>query len=128
MYADLVHFDGGDAVGVQQKVGAGFINRCAFNLQQAALRVIKAFGQRQYQRQLIDGVPVFLGQHTGEKLVAEEVAFGYAVVPASNGAGDKLFFMRQPEQFGVLYHVSAVACVAVKVNGNADVVQQRRCF
>ena len=128
MCADLVHFDGGDAVGVQQKVCAGFINRRAFNLQQAALRIIQTFGQRQYQRQLVDGVPVFWGQHAGKKLVAEEVAFGYAVVPARDGAGYKLFFMRQSEQFGVLYHVSAVARVAVKVNGNADVVQQRRCF
>ena len=92
------------------------------------MRIIKAFCQCQQKRQFVNRLPVVFCQHAFKKLVTEKVAFRYAVMPAGNSTCYKLFFMRKPKNFGVLYHISAVARMAVKVNGNANIVQQRRCF
>lgn len=80
-----MHFNGSVAAGGQRKVGAVFIRAGAFYGKQAALRVVQAFGKGQYQRQLVDGLPVVFGKHGLKELVAVKVAFGYAVVPASHG-------------------------------------------
>ena len=85
--------------------------------------VVQAFGESEQQGKLINQLPVALGKNFLIEAVLE-IILRDAIMPACDGAGNDLLLMREAEKLRILNHIGAVACMGIKVNRNANIVQE----
>lgn len=122
-----MHLNAGEVVGVNAQHRAVLVKVGADVQNLVGLGVVKAFRQGYQQRQLVDNLPVLVVDDVLVEAVTE-VVFRNAVVPAGDGCRNQLLLVGQAKELGVLNHVGRVAGVAVKVDGDTDIVKQGRSF